>query len=489
MPYLKTFINDIFVSYGRGPKVAEGYDQERSRLLAHWSLRLIKDIKYQLMIELKLQKSEDLTIWTDDQIDVSSGLDGALKSNVNNSAILLVIMSNFYLSSEYCRLETSTFKTSFIDQEPKRNQVLVIHTQKTDPASWPNALKSSDGSIPLGIPFYRTGDSHDETEFSPFAWGISADADEHYWAAIRKVTFELRKKLLSFKATESGSRMRAETAGATVFLGYMNEMMQDTRDEIRRDLLDSGLIVLPDDTPTDENTLATSLARDLDKCSAYILASNEYCGLWPKGDPTGYVGAQLRIANERKMPLFFWFKNDSGAALKGSYQELLTKLEQSVQIRFSSSNDFCQHIITNVSSQQIRMALMCSNLPSCTDPYSTFETTISSAIARTARLTISVLLKADNGQIKLKELDERMEHTDSIILVCYDQQWAWALRMIIELRQLPQLNRRAKKRIFVIGPQIKIESKVNAEGLHYEVIDAATIAPEVVQEQISSFLQ
>jgi hypothetical protein len=130
MGILKGFLNDIFVSYGRGPQNAEGYAQERTRLLAEWSLQLVRHIKYQLQLEMP--QDADLKLWVDTGLDQTIALEDSLKNNVQGSAILLVIMSNFYLQSEYCMFETSYFKSTPLDTAPKPNQVsLSAHKKPT----------------------------------------------------------------------------------------------------------------------------------------------------------------------------------------------------------------------------------------------------------------------------------------------------------------------------------------------------------------------
>jgi hypothetical protein len=489
MGILKGFLNDIFVSYGRGPQNAEGYAQERTRLLAEWSLQLVRHIKYQLQLEMP--QDADLKLWVDTGLDQTIALEDSLKNNVQGSAILLVIMSNFYLQSEYCMFETSYFKSTPLDTAPKPNQVVIISAQKTDRTRWPQAFKSSTGSTPPSFPFYRQEDSQDEDEFSPFGWGGQINNDD-YWGAIRKVTHALRKKIIELKSNEPGSLIRSPNAGATVFLGYMNEMMQTTHNEIRSQLSTAGLIVLPENTPVDDATLSAHVARDLDKCQALVVASNEYCGLWPSNEPAGYVGKQFRVAAARGVPVFFWYASGGAAPQSfqnSAYENLVAAQQQNDKVTFSSSAAFCDHILDRISAKQIKMTLICSNLRKSVPPYADFDLKISKAIQKTRRFAINVNSTSSRGQIKLVDLDSKMENTDSVVLVCYDQEFWWAAQMIGELHKLSNLNRQARTRLVIVGPEVTIESKINIEGLNFDVIEGASIGPEILEEKLVSLLQ
>src|ERR1044071_2558681 len=97
MPYLAQYKHDVFVSYAH------------SGLLTPWSNALRQSLTKYLNEFLELKGAQSVDVWMDYQLEGNVGLTAQLKERVEGSALLLIIMSKFYLQSPWCQNEAVWF--------------------------------------------------------------------------------------------------------------------------------------------------------------------------------------------------------------------------------------------------------------------------------------------------------------------------------------------------------------------------------------------
>ena len=77
-----------------------------------------------------------------------------------------------------------------------------------------------------------------------------------------------------------------------------------------------------------------------------------------------------------------------------------------------------------------------------------------------------------------------INRADTILVVCYDQDWIWANNVIRELRQLNRTDSARRAQIFVVGPVNKQQGAFNVEAFKFRTVDALSRDEDVVRDQL-----
>ena len=127
MPYVPGFAHDVFVSYAHGPKPLAGFRGMRSDFISKWTQSLVDDLSSQLDVFLgtKDQKRR-VSIWMDPALDGNYPLSESINAKIKQSALLLVVMSDFYLDSPWC---LPVLRKRSIEEELKRG--IIVRRQST----------------------------------------------------------------------------------------------------------------------------------------------------------------------------------------------------------------------------------------------------------------------------------------------------------------------------------------------------------------------
>jgi TIR domain len=129
MAYLPSYDHDIFVSYAHQGQ------------LGPWTLRLQQELAEALNLILFLKPpGKVVDVWVDEELRYNLELTPQLQERVTGSALLVVIMSPFYLSSTWCGKEVTWFAEVTRSRIAPRARVFVIHAQPTERSAWPPPL-------------------------------------------------------------------------------------------------------------------------------------------------------------------------------------------------------------------------------------------------------------------------------------------------------------------------------------------------------------
>ena len=99
------------------------------------------------------------------KISGNQPLTGYVRSKVARSGLLLVLMSDWYLNSSWCRDELEWF-TNTIRQERPGRPIFVVRVRATDHNTWPPVFKDERGRPPLATTLSLTA--------KPRGWGRRA---------------------------------------------------------------------------------------------------------------------------------------------------------------------------------------------------------------------------------------------------------------------------------------------------------------------------
>ena len=171
--------HDLFVSYAHAEPLKGS------------TRRLIKDIQEGVALALGLKRNRDVEVWSDYQISGHEPLTAQLRSKVENSAILIVLMSHLVSRFYQCGEECQWF---FRENERERAQrpVFIVQIRSTDDRRWPDIFKDERAYPLLGYNFVS-----DETPEYPKGYPDpeAASDKQKYYQSLSKLNVELTKQL------------------------------------------------------------------------------------------------------------------------------------------------------------------------------------------------------------------------------------------------------------------------------------------------------
>jgi len=143
------YAHDVFVSYAYAKQPAGSDD------LGLWGRAVAETIERRLSSTLNggLPDSEHVKVFRDDVVlGPGTNLSKSLKEHVKQSAVIVVILSNFYWGQEWCRDE---FNWWMEDRMGKSDQeyCFPILAQDVEPKNWPPDLKDERGKTYTASPF------------------------------------------------------------------------------------------------------------------------------------------------------------------------------------------------------------------------------------------------------------------------------------------------------------------------------------------------
>jgi hypothetical protein len=205
MSYLKPhFDPDIFVSY------SHGNPQGGQAPLRDWTRDLVSRLKAGLRA---LQTEfDDLQVWMDPDVDPTAYLTDELKEKAGGCGILMIVMSNRYLESSWCKDELGWFQSQVEARPVGSGRVFVLRAQKTDESHWPEFLRDTRGHAMIGFTF------HDSEADEPWGFQLDKPGDE-YFRALSGLRVWLTRRLRETRDRAHQAQVQARAATATQRVG------------------------------------------------------------------------------------------------------------------------------------------------------------------------------------------------------------------------------------------------------------------------------
>jgi len=195
MPYITpNFLHDIFVSYAHGRA-----DRRGIKRLKFWTERLREELHGEI-VDL-LPEFEELDIFIDHQLDPTEPLTDAIRADVKGSGLLLIVMSEHYLQSVWCKEEGDWFKTEVARRGYEGGLALVVRAQPTLHESWPDFLKDERGHVVLGFQFHPNPPRASEL-VQPYGWPEPLPQDRPYYEQLGKLASIVTQRLKKIKTDE-----------------------------------------------------------------------------------------------------------------------------------------------------------------------------------------------------------------------------------------------------------------------------------------------
>ena len=90
----------------------------------------------------------------DPLIDPTAKLTEELRAKASASGVLMIVMSNRYLKSSWCKDELEWFRKQVEARPGESGRVFVLRAQKTDTTLWPEFFRDERGNVMTGFSFY-----------------------------------------------------------------------------------------------------------------------------------------------------------------------------------------------------------------------------------------------------------------------------------------------------------------------------------------------
>jgi hypothetical protein len=227
MPYLVNFgpdySHDIFVSYAHGP------------LITRWSQEFADDLAEEVNFSLKEKDpSRQVGLWID-RLEGHLGLTPQLQE-VRKAALLLVIMSDFYLDSEWCKNEAAWFEEARGGWANTDGRIFVVKAGPTDLKRWPKFLRDERDETLPGYNFYkqdRPGESARPLLKTDAAYALAKSALADQIAMQLKLIAErmqARKPDVGWDRPSSRLSVQSSDMEPDIFISYAREDQERVAD-------------------------------------------------------------------------------------------------------------------------------------------------------------------------------------------------------------------------------------------------------------------
>jgi hypothetical protein len=183
--YLPGYAHDIFVSYAH------------EETLGEWTAKLQDELRKALNLIFYLKPPGPVfNIWIDEALRNNLPLTESLKERVENSALLLIVMSPHYLNSAWCGREVSWFSEVARSRIKSDARIFVIHAAATERRNWPAPLLELPGyrfharhpqanvELPLGL----IGDEPDKVAFKQALYNLAGQIKQQVDELVREAT-------------------------------------------------------------------------------------------------------------------------------------------------------------------------------------------------------------------------------------------------------------------------------------------------------------
>lgn len=289
MAYVSGFDQDIFISYAQVDNEPLDYCGREVR----WVNYLKKQL--QKRVDQKLGRISDCKIWMDlDDLAGNDAVTPTIETAIQNTAALVIVLSDGYLRSEWCRKEIRGFaQTASAD-----GRLFVIHLAEIPIDNRPEDIRDL-----IGYSFY---DKELKAELDP--------SSSEYSKELLKLRDKLAGKLAEMQEIcESGEDSECEDLmSPAVFLAETTPDMEDSRSALAMFIEKLGYRVLPSKLYLrGAQEFEQMLDQDLTQTKLFIQLLGAYST--PRTDefPDGYEGLQLNRALAAKVPLLRAYERET----------------------------------------------------------------------------------------------------------------------------------------------------------------------------------
>jgi hypothetical protein len=286
--YLKSFDHDVFISYAHLDNVP---DREGEK---GW----VEQFAQQLSVTLLKRFDEPVDIWRDPALKRSQLFDRVIEKAVQGSGVMISLITNRYLHSEYCQQEIKWFCDK-AEQEPcglimdDYVRVFPVLLYNIPPESWSDACRGASAFL-----------FHD-ARGPDFGEPLDPDS-EAFSKQLRVLVDELHTVLTRLKQHETAPTLDDANASLasdfTIFMASSSDDLRSIRRQVSRMLEQQGIKVVDDILPPyDEAShaeVAMQAIQQADLC-VHLMGASPGKPLDPDNPSKTYPVEQVRLGLEQ----------------------------------------------------------------------------------------------------------------------------------------------------------------------------------------------
>jgi hypothetical protein len=258
MAYLEGYDHDVFVSYAH---IDNRPDREGER---GW----VESFERALKLRLLKRFGREVGVWRDPELARSQQFDPVIESAVRGSAIMISLISQSYLTSDYCQQELQWFTEKAIVEPVGLTvghyvRVFPLLLYNIPPDSWPEAARGTSG--------FHFSDAQERGFGKP----LHPDSNE-FTDRLCGLVDELHTVLTAIERHDAGGEADASESSSTVFLAETADDIRRDRRHLKAQLEKEGVEIVSGilpaiGRPQHEATVAEALRRA--KLSIHLLSS------------------------------------------------------------------------------------------------------------------------------------------------------------------------------------------------------------------------
>jgi hypothetical protein len=331
------FGKHVFISYAHGDNlevVGQG-----------WVSRFHELLEGFLTSNLKRTKA---VIWRDKRLADNDVFDPVIMEQLPDSAVLVAVLSDNYVESEWCRREAEAFcdaaqKTFGLAPNNKSRLFKIIRLPPERQDALPAALRETIGSKFFVRVDKDERESKDENDKPlPLDPCYGDDYGKRLNLRVSLLAQDIANTLKAIDAAGSTEVTRATAADSvkrpTVYLAQCGSDRHEHRDALRSELTMRGYAVLPHrELPSDEAACRAEVAKLLERSALSVHLLGASPGMVPDGSEDSVVVVQNALAVERARvaPLQRVVSlADSTVSKSARYQQFLEAMRRDAELQF-----------------------------------------------------------------------------------------------------------------------------------------------------------
>ncbi len=285
-------MNDVFISY------AHIDDQPLSEGQKGWITQ------FHRILEVRLGQllGEKPNIWRDQKIQGNDIFDEKIMNAFKKAKVMVSIMSPRYMKSEWCLRELNEFYRSATEKSGikvgEKSRIFKVVKTPIDAEDIPEQIPPVLKSI-LGFEFFDF--DQDTGRLVEYDEAFGERARQNYFSRIYDLAYEiceLIKKYNQGEGSPPASRISNKHA-KTIYLATTASDIEAERDRIKRELVERGHCVLPENNlPLLGPDLEAYLRAILPKCDLSIHMIGVKYGLIPEESKQSVTDIQNQLAAE-----------------------------------------------------------------------------------------------------------------------------------------------------------------------------------------------
>jgi hypothetical protein len=301
MAYVQGYEHDVFVSY------AHVDNEQLPGMSSGWVTALIESLD--VFVNQKVKHSGKVDIWIDHKLAGNAPLTDTLMKTVENTATMLVVLSNRYMNSAWCEKEREAFLDHVEQRARGASRVFLVVPDRLefeervpqfrDIAGYDFWVleRKSDSSRRLGVPQPKPEEAEYWSKLDDLATDLATELD---------------RQRTEPEVSSSKEPSRAVSGRTAVFLAQTTEDIATDRAVVKRSLGQAGFVILPDANSKpysrEADEYKSELKKDLGRATLFVQMLSRLAGknAFLSDLPKGFVRAQYDWAKETEIEIIQW---------------------------------------------------------------------------------------------------------------------------------------------------------------------------------------